>query len=98
MMAVATGCSAFGLNHPDRDCQGSDLSIRALGGDAVAGSSVYAFELRTRGKQACWTGGFPDVEMLDGRGQPIATEVHRDPAMAPESTPSRFRLVPDARA
>ena len=79
-------------------CTGGDLhgTFTALAGSAGAGHIVYTLTLTNAGNAACWVSGLPVVQLLDGSGNGLPTQVIAGrPGVA---TAAKVTLVPGAAA
>jgi len=58
-------------------CTASDLTPASLGSNGAMGHVVVTFSLRNTGERTCHSYGFPGVQFMAGKDQPVPTHATR---------------------
>jgi hypothetical protein len=64
-------------------CGTADLALTLVPGSPGAGQRYARVVLTNRSSHACWTYGFIGIQLFDGAGRPVPTDLVRQPPPAP---------------
>jgi hypothetical protein len=90
----AAGTAAAGTR-----CLVAQLAVKPGAGGGAAGSIGQTVHFTNTSDRSCTLSGYPGLQMLNGAGRPIATEVHRGASVTVPSRPvSLVTLAPGGEA